>query len=173
MRSKYLLIALPLFAAAPAFAQSDEVVYVPGTGYESGEVEDVMPTSLAVSDSSADMRDMAAKISDPGMQDGVAAAVERMTANVMQLPVGHLAAAIEDARPGTVKERIHYDSNIADLAGRDAENLPEELGARSREMMGVAGSFAKAFAVMLPEFEKMGREMEEGFRAAKAEARRN
>jgi hypothetical protein len=107
------------------------------------------------------------------MQDGVAAAVETMTSTMMRLPVGQFAEAIENARPGTVNKRIRRDATIADLAGRDARYLPEELGARSREAMGMMSGFARAFAVMMPEFERMGREMEDGFKAAKAEAKRN
>jgi hypothetical protein len=89
------------------------------------------------------------------------------------LPVGRFAEAIERARPGTVSRRMRGDATVADIAGRDARYLPEELGTRSREAMGMMSGFARAMATMMPEFERMGREMEESFRAAKAEARRN
>ena len=95
------------------------------------------------------------------------------TGAMMALPVGQFAEAIERARPGTVSRRIRRDSTVADIAGRDARYLPEELGERSREAMGMMSGFARAMAVMMPEFERMGREMEESFRAAKAETRRN
>jgi hypothetical protein len=172
MRSCSFLIALPLLAlAAPVTAQ--DVVFVSGTGDEA--IADTRYDE-AVRDTAsrdADMIEMADKMSNPAMQDGVAAAVETMTSTMIRLPVGQFAEAIENARPGTVNKRIRRDATIADLAGRDARYLPEELGARSREAMGMMSGFARAFAVMMPEFERMGREMEDGFKVAKAETKRN
>ena len=170
MRYGLSLIALPLLALAGPVAAQD-VVFVSGTGDETtaamrydGPEDDI--------GSEAGMMEMAGKISDPAMQDGVASAVETMTSAMMRLPVGQFAEAIENARPGTINRRIRRDTTIADLAGRDARNLPEELGARSREAMGMMSGFARAMAVMMPEFERMGRDMEESFKAAKADARR-
>ncbi len=170
MRYGLSLIALPLLAlAAPVAAQ--DVVFVSGTGDDAiAETRYEEPEDDTGSE--AGMMEMAGKISDPAMQDGVASAVETMTSAMMRLPVGQVAEAIENARPGTINRRIRRDTTIADLAGRDARNLPEELGARSREAMGMMSGFARAMAVMMPEFERMGRDMEESFKAAKAEARR-
>ena len=170
MRSGYLLFALPIFfAAAPVAAQ--DVVFVSGTGEnQSSAAFDDGPMPDDYDDG---MADMAGKISDPAVQDGVAMAVERVTGAMMNMPIGPLAQAIERARPGTVSRRIRGDATVADIAGRDARYLPEELGTRSREAMGMMSGFARAMAVMMPEFERMGREMEDSFRAAKAEARRN
>jgi len=166
MRSKSFLFALPLLAlAAPVAAQ--DVVFVSGTGEQ-------MPfDDEPVNDGDTGMTDMADKMSDPAVQDGVAAAVEHITATMMRMPVGQFAEAIENARPGTVSKRIRRDATVADLAGRDAEYLPEKLGDGSRQMMGMMSGFARAFTVMMPEFEKMGREMEGSFRKAKAEAKRH
>jgi hypothetical protein len=175
MRYGLSLIALPLLAlAAPVAAQ--DVVFVSGTGDETiAEMrydDDARDTSNRDTGGEAGMMEMADKIADPAMQDSVAAAVETMTSRMMRLPVGGFAEAIENARPGTVNRRIRRDTTIADLAGRDARDLPEELGARSREAMGMMSGFARAMAVMMPEFERMGRDMEESFKAAKADARR-
>jgi hypothetical protein len=168
MRSKAFLIALPLFVlATPAPAQN--IVFVSGTGDQSP----VAAFSEEAASDEAGMIEMADKMADPAMQDGVAAAIETMTATMMRVPVGQFAEAIENARPGTVGRRIGRDATIADLAGRDADYLPEKLGDSSRQMMGMMGGFARAMAVMMPEFERMGREMEESFRTAKAEAKRS
>lgn len=168
MRSKSFLFALPLLAlAAPVAAQ--DVVFVSGTGEQMPFDDEPMNDG----DGETEMTGIAEKMSDPATQDGVAAAVEHITATMMQMPVGQFAEAIENARPGTVKKRIRRDATVADLAGRDAEYLPEKLGDGSRQMMGMMSGFARAFAVMMPEFEKMGREVEESFRKAKAQAKRN
>lgn len=177
-------LAVAPFALNPAYSQDrDEVVFAPGTGpeindadytapeYADSEYDDANAPDYRDDDSSID--DIADRMSDPAMQYGVAASVERATAAMMNVPVGPFAAAIEGTRPGTVNRRIHRDTRLGDLAGRDAAYLPEELGARSREMMGMMGGFAQAMAAMMPEFQRMSREMEESFRTVKREARRN
>lgn len=172
MRSGLAFFALPLLAfAAPAAAQ--DVVFVSGIGEPA--VTETMANDFAPSadEGDTDFADMADKIADPAVQDGVASAIESATGAMMNLPVGRFAEAIERARPGTVSRRMRGDATVADIAGRDARYLPEELGEQSREAMGMMSGFARAMATMMPEFERMGREMEESLRAAKAEARRN
>lgn len=174
MRYKKLLLVFPLIpamAAMPATAQ-DDVVFVSGTGPADAAYDAASEDDFAYSDTSAGMADMADRISDPVNQDRVAAIVEAMSHSFMHIPVGGFAEAIERARPGTVKRRVRSDATVGDLAGPDARYLPAELGDRSREAMGMMGGFARAFAHMMPEFERVGREMEESFRVAKEEARR-
>lgn len=171
MRAKSFLIALPLLVlAAPVAAQ--DVVFTTGTGDEIpvASFEDDRPVMDEQDD---DITDFADRVDDPMVQDGVSEGIERMAGTMMNMRVGPMVDAIERARPGTVNSRIRRDSTIGDLAGRDADYLPERLGDESREMMGMMGGFARAMATMMPEFERMGREMEDSFRAAKTEARRN
>lgn len=178
MRSKYLLIALPLLAITTSPATAQDIVFAPGTGHSasadvgSGESyeSDLQPVAAEADD---DFIEMADKMADPRVQDGVSAAVERATDAMMSLPIGRFAEAIERTRPGTVGRRIRADSTIADVAGGDSRYLPEQLGDGSRQMMGMMSGFARAMAVMMPEFERMGRDMEESFRAAKSEAKRS
>lgn len=179
MRVTLSLIVLPLLSlAAPAAAQ--DVVYVSGTG-DLASVEDYDAEAPADRDyrdasdafeSQADVDDVASRLADPEVQDSVAVVVENMAGAMMRMPVGGFAEAIENARPGTVKRRIRRDATIADLAGRDSDYLPEELGDRSREMVGMMGGFARAMATMMPAFENMGRDLEDQIRVAKEEARR-
>ena len=173
MRSRYLLCALPLLAISTAPATAQDVVFVSGTGDPVAIEPMGNDFAPAYDDRDTDFPDMADRIADPAVQDGVAAAIESATGAMMNLPVGRFAEAIEQARPGTVSRRLRGDATVADVAGRDARYLSEELGTRSREAMGMMSGFARAMATMMPEFERMGREMEESFRTAKAEARRN
>jgi hypothetical protein len=173
MRSRYLLIAMPLLAAAAIPAAAQDIEFVPGTGeFDASYADDEDYAPTPDEDDSGIMK-MADRVSDPAVQEGVAAVVEQTAGAMMNLPIGPLAEAIERARPGTVDRRLPRDVRLGDLAGRNARYLPQELGERSREAMGMMSGFARAMAVMMPEFERMGREMEESFRAAKAEARRN
>lgn len=179
MRVTLSLIALPLLALAmPAAAQ--DVVYVSGTGEVSAdEAYDADTPTDAVYNEAADrsetqagMDDIAGRLADPVVQDMVSGVVQNMAGAIMNMPVGGFAEAIESARPGTVKRRIRRDATVADIAGRDAEYLPEELGDRSRDMVGMMGGFARAMANMMPAFENMGRDLEDQLRVAKEEARR-
>jgi hypothetical protein len=111
---------------------------------------------------------MAEDLADPRVQNGVAAMVERIGETMLDLPVGKFAAAVEKARPGTIEKRIREDATVADLAGRDAERLPRELGKGSRQMMNMLSGFASAFATMMPEFEAMGRDLERSMKDIKA-----
>ncbi len=173
MRSKYLLRALPLLAICAAPATAQDVVFISGTGEPVAMEARDNDFAPAADDADTDFADMADKIADPAVQDGVAAAIESATGAMMNLPIGRFAEVVERARPGTVSRRMRGNATVADIVGRDARYLPGELGERSREAMGMMSGFARAMALMMPEFERVGREMEENFRAAKAEARRN
>lgn len=170
MRSKSFLIALPMLALAVPVAAQD-VVFMSGTGDETpvAAFEDDRPI---IENDDDEISDIADRMDDPLVQDGVSNGIERMAGAMMNVRVGPMVEAIERARPGTVDRRIRRDSTVGDLAGRDADYLPERLGDQSREMMGMMGGFARAMAAMMPEFERMSREMEDNFRTAKAEARR-
>lgn len=118
------------------------------------------------SDAQAEMLAMSDNFSDPRMQDGVANMVERMTNSMLDLPIGKFVAAIEQSVPGANKgkKRIRANDTVADLAGRDADRLPGQLATGSRQMMGMMSGFAAAFATMIPEFEKLGKDMENSFK---------
>lgn len=161
MRSKLGVIGIALLGvSAPAMAQ--DIEFRPGTG--------VSAPDSAPEDADG-VNEIAERMADPQMQDRIASAVEIMTRTVMDMPVGPLVESIEKARPGTVKRDIPRDATLADIADRDAEALPEKLGEGSRQMLTMAGSLAQAMAAMMPEFERMGRAMEESFKAAKTQAR--
>jgi hypothetical protein len=178
------LAAVALVAVAPAFAaEPAPIQFVAGTGeaYDAPaapQAAPVAPQAFAAQDADdmqADMTKMAAKLADPGMQDGIAAMVERMTTTMMNLPIGKLAATVEKSVPGGIKgkrgKRIREGDTVADLAGRNADRLPADLAKGSKQMMGMLSGFAAAFATMIPEFEKMGQELEKGIDEAKSARR--
>jgi hypothetical protein len=174
LRLPLTLTLVSVLGAAPAMANdAPAITFVSGTGIETADVAYDAPAPLPFADvdapqsdvrdardAEADMIAMGDKMSDPDMQDGVANMVEKMGDAMMRMPIGKFASAIEKARPGTVSRRIRDRDTIADIAGDDARDMPEMLGKQSRVAMNMMGGFAKAFASMMPEFEKMGREME-------------
>lgn len=178
MRTTLSLFAIPAIAlAAPASAQ--DIVFVPGTGVAAdtragGSYDE--PYVVADSDDTLSRDEgidaVAGRMSDPAMQDSIAYTVEQMASAVLALPVGGIAEAIETARPGTVRREVRRDTTVGDLAGRDSDYIAEDLGDRSREMVGMMGSLARAAATMAPAISKMGRNLEESYRTAKRDARR-
>lgn len=169
-------VALIMLAVAPAAkAEQPAILFVPGTGEAALADTDALPapvTRLAGAEDRRDtetrLNDMARDLADPRVQDGVADMVERIGETVLDLPVGKFAAAVERARPGTVSRRVREDATVADLAGRDADRLPRELGEGSRQMMSMFSGFAAAFAGMMPAFEDMARDLEASMRDIKA-----
>lgn len=162
-------ILLLAFAPGAKATEAQEIRFVAGTG----EVSTAAPIALANStddsrDAEATLNKMADDLVDPRVQNGVAAMVERMGETLLDLPVGKFAAAVEKARPGTIEKRIREDATVADLAGRDADRLPRELGKGSRQMMTMLSGLASAFATMMPEFERMGRDLESSMKDIKA-----
>ena len=167
------LSAMPVICA-PAMADDfSNVQFVAGTG-------EVKPAARALpfadetaprGNAAQEMNDIATKMADPHMQDGLAHMVESMTSAMMRLPVGQLAAAVEKASPGTLHKRIRSNATLADVAGNDARDLPASLAHKSRDMMSMMSGFTKAFAVMVPEFEKLGKEMEASFKDVKTSRR--
>jgi hypothetical protein len=172
--------AIALLAISPAKAATDAaefndapaIEFVSGTG-DVATLPQTLPTPLPfaddrddrndVEDAQADLNRLSDRMADPHMQDNLAGAVERMTETMLDLPVGKFVAAIEKSVPGANKgrKRIRQGDTLADIAGRDADRLPEQLADGSRQMMGMMSGLASAFATMLPEFEKIGKSLEE------------
>lgn len=161
-RCMAVVAASVLFYAAPVMANDGAIIYAPGTGDIAAEQSMPMGENYAVprNDAAAELLSMGDKLSDPDMQDDVADMAMQMGVMLMQLPVGKFAAAIEKARPGTMKNAPDADATLADLAGPDAENIPSMLGEHSRSAMTMMSGFASVFASIMPEFEKFGRQME-------------
>ncbi|MBK6707682.1 MAG: hypothetical protein IPG54_09470 [Sphingomonadales bacterium] len=160
-------VLLLAFAPGARAADTHEIQFVAGTG----EAAIASPMALAGTDNDnveAELNGLAERLADPRVQNGVADMVERVGGTMLDLPVGKFAAAIEKARPGTIEKHIREDATVADLAGRDAERLPRELGKGSRQMMTMLSGFASAFATMMPEFEQMGRDLERSMKDIKA-----
>jgi hypothetical protein len=171
---------VPLLAGAAmlllAFSQAkaaEPILFVAGTGETvTTEAQPDLPYAAPFADQRADRNDAQAdlnalsdKLDNPKMQDGVANMVERMAENMLDLPIGKFVVAMEKSFPGANKgrKRIRANDTIADIAGRDADRLPDQLADGSRQMMGMMSGFAAAFATMMPEFEKLGRDMEKSF----------
>ena len=137
------VIALALIASPAAFANN---------------------SSSTHSDATAEMIAVADEMSRPENVKKISNMVEGIADAMMGMPVGQMAAAIEKASPGILKSSIPANATVADLASDDADQLPREFATKTRDMMSMAGGFARVFAEMLPQFERMGKEIEKSVR---------
>jgi hypothetical protein len=162
-------VAAAMLVAAPAFAADAPIQFVPGTGEAQGEPAAYPAAPLAEaprSDTQADLMHMSDRLAAPRLQDGVGDMVEAMGEHMLDLPIGKFAAAVERSIPreyrGRGRDRSHINERdtLADMVGRDADQLPHELAKGSQQMMGMLSGFAAAFAGMIPEFEDMARDMD-------------
>jgi hypothetical protein len=161
MRPIFKFAFVPMLCLVGVPVSAAPIEFVSGTGQETVTAP-AFPLTQASSDdgdAAQDMERMAQAMTNPKMQDGVAHMVENMTNMMLHLPVGQFAQVIEKSQPHLMKKHIRSDATLADLAGRDSKDMPEKLGKESRNMMAMMGGFTKAFATMLPEFEKIGKEM--------------
>lgn len=111
--------------------------------------------------SSAELRQIADNLSDPRMQRDMSNVVEAVTGAVLNLPVGEFAETIERTRPGTVNPDINRDTRLGDLTGPDGDRIPARAGDGARASMAAMGDMMRAFSDMLPELQKLGREIED------------
>jgi hypothetical protein len=176
--SRSIDFRVPLLVGAAvlllAFSQAkaaEPIQFVSGTG-ETTATDDVavaLPYADAKreerKDAQTELNKVADQLSDRNSQDGVANMVERMTGSMLDFPIGKFVAALEQSVPGANKgkNRIRANDTVADIAGRDADGLPEKLADSSRDMMGMMSGFAAAFATMVPEFEKLSRDLDKSF----------
>ena len=167
--SRSIDFRVPLLVGAAvlllAFSQAkaaEPIVFVSGTGEPILADDDIQPQR---SDAQAELNAVANKFSNPHMQDGVGDMVKRMTENMLDLPIGKFVVAIEQSVPGANRgrHRVRPSDTIADIAGRDADRLPDQLADGSRQMMGMMSGLAAAFATMIPEFKKISRDMDKSF----------
>ena len=160
--------ALTLLAFSPVKA-AEPIVFVSGTGdpvLTDGDLgQPYRDDRRDRSDTQDELDAVAVKFSDPSKQDAVADTVARMTENMLDVPIGKFVAALEKSIPGANRgrNRVRASDTIADIAGRDADRLPDQLADGSRQMMGVVSGLAAAFATMIPEFEKISRDMDKSF----------
>ena len=170
-RVPLLVGAAVLLLAFSEARAAEPIQFVPGTGEATATDDAAIALPFADAkieprgDAQAELNMIADKLSDRDAQDGVANMVERMTGTMLDFPIGKFVAALEQSVPGANngKKRIRANDTVADIAGRDADGLPEKLADSSRDMMGMMSGFAAAFATMVPEFEKLSRDLDKSF----------
>lgn len=144
--------ALKIFAAVSALALATSPVLA-------HDVEKAPAKKAAQKFDAKQLEQAAEMLSDPKTVAGISKMVEGFAGAMMQMPIGQMAATIEQAQPGTIKKDIPANATVAQLMGEDGKDLPQEFGTKSREMMGMMGGMLKAFSLMAPQLEKLGKDL--------------
>ena len=110
--------------------------------------------------------EIAEKLNDPRFQDEIATMFSGFLSAMMQVPIGQMAHAVEEAIPEDMRgdERIadiDPDATLGDLARRDNPDFEMEMDLRVRQGAAMAGIMASEFAALIPQFRAMGERMRE------------
>jgi hypothetical protein len=98
---------------------------------------------------------IAEELSDPVVQERMAAAAEVMTEAVLSMPAAPLLRAAE-TMAGRDPEAVDPDLRVGDLVGPEAADAPREFAHRLPQMMGALATMAATMEAMLPELRAMG-----------------
>jgi hypothetical protein len=98
---------------------------------------------------------VAEQLTDPVVQERMAAAAEVMTEAVLSMPAGPLLRAAE-TMAGRDPENVDPDLRVGDLVGPEAADAPREFAHRLPQMMGALATMAATMEAMLPELRAMG-----------------
>jgi hypothetical protein len=114
------------------------------------------------------MDEMAAKMSDPQVQQAMAAAVASMSEALLEIPVAPFAKAARamgktmgGAEAADDLADIPPDATLRDLAGPEATRMPHEMARRLPPMMGAMSGMAGVFGAMRPMLEAMAERMKD------------
>ena len=99
-----------------------------------------------------------AEMADPARQQQVAAMAAAMAGMLLEMPVGPMLQSMA-RMAGEDPEAIDPATRVADLAGPQAGEMPDEIAARVPEMMGSKAAMAGALEAMLPQLREMARNL--------------
>lgn len=115
-------------------------------------------------------------LADEATQERVARAMQGLSRALLAMPVGPLAEAIREIDPDAAMADLPADARLGDLAGPEADDVPEQLAGNSRVMMRSMSMLARQMAVMAPVLRDMASDMaaqmEQSVRDAREDARR-
>jgi hypothetical protein len=105
---------------------------------------------------------IAEKLNDPLTQYAVAGMLSAMSKSVLEMRVEPLVKAMDGLGDGFGGKRMHRlppDATLADLAGTDHAAVRDGIVERVPKAMSAMGGMAAAAQKMMPELERMAREM--------------
>ncbi len=103
------------------------------------------------------LAEMSEKLADPAFQAQAAAIAQVLIGSMLELPIGPLADAMDEATGGEGSE-IDPDARVRDLAP-GAEALPEQVAERLPEAMTAMSAMSEGVHAMLPALRDMAERM--------------
>lgn len=115
-------------------------------------------------DSGNENGEMIKKLADPQFQDGMVAMLSGMMGAMMKMPIGPVAAAIDQSLPDGVRHdndlsRIDPDATLGDLAGADNPDFQRDMNDKMRKGAAMMGIMAEEFGGLLPQLQALGERM--------------
>lgn len=104
--------------------------------------------------------ELADRLNDPAEQERLAGMFAALGEIMLELPVGPMLEATAKAA-GEDAPDIDRDARLRDLAGPEAERLPQELSEKVPEMMGMMAGMAEGIETMRPLLEAWAQTMRE------------
>ncbi len=144
MRAYPLVAAAALSLATPTFAQSQD------------EASDSGEEALA---------EMSDKLADPEFQEQAAAMAQVLVGSMLDLKVGPLAEAMNDATDGHGPD-VDPDASLRDWAP-DAEDIPETIAEKLPEAMTMMSGMTEGMQSMLPALRDMAEQMRDAIENAR------
>ena len=122
--------------------------------------------AMARDNAQRNLADAAERLSDPALQNTLAAELASLSQAMMGIKIAPFARAMESmgdvAGDREEAERIDPDATFGEMMGPEAEAMPRELSQQIPRMMnGMAGmaGMAGALEAVLPRFEAIGKEL--------------
>ena len=103
--------------------------------------------------------DVARRLSDPSTQLAVTTMLTALSEAALNLPIEPVARAVRAAGADDAVADLPPNARLRDLASRDGDRLPAELGRNVPRMMDRAATLAGAMEGMMPQLRAMGRQM--------------
>lgn len=111
--------------------------------------------------------DLSEKLSDPGTQLAVSAALVAMSEALMDIDVAPFLRAAEVAGARDVAHRLPPDAKVRDIAGPRAGEMQAELARRTPAILGAAAGMAGALEDMLPQLRALAEKMKGAMKDAR------
>ena len=95
----------------------------------------------------------------------MAAVLVSMTKAILQMDVSALGNAAEAMGDRRGARKFRRGTTLADVAGRDARDLPQDIRRKAPAVMGAMAGMAGAMEAMLPELAKVAEQMKQALPA--------
>jgi hypothetical protein len=99
------------------------------------------------------------QLGNPETQQAMAAVLAGLANAMLQMDVSALGNAAEAIGDKRAAKRFRKGTTLADVAGRDARDMPDEIRRKAPAMMGAMAGMAGAMEAMLPELAKVAEQM--------------